>query len=163
MEPKNSDTHLTFKQLRTQYTEDQLSGHSKIDDLDYRQLRYKLFAPFFLDLFENKVVYFERPILAIVRLEDLRVNSAGIGATAIPLLNVMPFEEASKCDMPLEWKFSGTWEFMVLARNSLYMQIANWRVWPEYDRVKSVEQAILRGKYKYALSLTKEEPSEPGE
>ena len=77
---------MTFNDLRKQYTEDELSYFP-----GKKRLRYKMFAPFFQNLFENKVVYRER-FIVIARLEDIEITPKGLGATAIPLLSVKPIE-----------------------------------------------------------------------
>ena len=43
---------------------------------------------------------------------------------------------------------------MRLIGNSLNVPYAGWTIWPEYDRVKKVEEAVLKNDFKTALSLT---------
>ena len=154
MGEENTDAHMTFQQLREQYTENQLS-YSPGDE----QLRYKLFAPFFLNLFESKVVYSEK-FIVIARLEDMEITPKRFGATAIPLLSVKRIEPPYKVDDE-PWHFGGSWDMMRLIRNSINMLYAGWTIWPEYDRVKAVEEAVKKNDYEYALSLTRNDRAAP--
>ena len=139
---------MTFNDLRKYYTEDELSyfpGNT--------ELRYKLFAPFFENLFENKVVYYEK-ILVIVRLEDIEITPERFEAKAIPLLRVKKDDE-SPYRLPTQaWTFGGTWDSMVLGGNSISMPYVGWTIWPEADRVQKVEKAVLKHDHETALSLT---------
>jgi len=142
---------MTFNDLRKRYTEEQLS-YSPGD----AQLRYKLFAPFLQNLYEDKIVYYER-FIVIARLEDVEITPKRFGATAIPLLSVRRIEPPYKVDDE-PWQFGGPWADMRLIKNSINMLYAGWSIWPEYDRVKAVEEAIKSDDFEYALSLTLKEP-----
>lgn len=141
---------MTFDDLRKQYTEDELS-YLPGDE----ELRYKMFAPFFHDLFENKIVYYER-FIAIVRLENIEITPKRFGATAIPLLSVRPIQPPY--DVPDEsWKFASKWGWMRLIGNSINVPYVGWTIWPERDRVRKVEEAIKKNDFETALLLTLKE------
>jgi hypothetical protein len=147
---KKGNACMTFAELRKHYTRDQLSYFP-----GDRQLRYKLFAPFFQNLFENKVVYYER-FIVIVRLEDVEITPKKFGAKAIPLLSV---ERIKPPYMVLEepWTFAGRWDWMTLIKNSINVPYVGWTIWPEHNRVKAVEEAVMKNDFETALSLTKYE------
>lgn len=108
--------HLTFQQLREQYTEDELSYFP--GDM---QLRYKIFAPFFQQLFENKLVYYER-FIVIVQLQDIKITPTHFSAKANLLLSIRPIKPPYKVlDEP--WNFGGKWDWMRLISNSLQYAI----------------------------------------
>ncbi len=140
----------TLAQLREQYTEEQLSNQEGDS-----QLRYQLFAPFFRNLFENKVVYYERGV-CIARLEDIEITSGGFHATAHPQLQMYPdISEGSY--FPESWQFGGPWASMCLSDDHFFMPYAGWSVWPEAERVQMAEALVLQGRINEALRITKRE------
>ena len=139
---------MTFDELRKYYTKHELSyspGNA--------ELRYKLFAPFFENLFENKVIYYEQ-FLVIVQLEDIEITPERFEAKAIPLLSVKKNDESPYCFPTQAWTFGGTWAYMVLCGNAISMPYVGWTIWPEADRVQRVEKAVLKYDHETALSLT---------
>ena len=138
---------MNFNDLRKQYTEDELSYFP-----GKKRLRYTMFAPFFQNLFDNKVIYHER-FIVIARLKDIEITPKGFGAKAIPLLSIKQIEPPyDVLDEP--WHFGGPWDWMRLIGNAINMPYAGWTIWPEYDRVKKVEEAVIKNDFKTALSLT---------
>jgi hypothetical protein len=146
--------HMNFNDLRKTYTSEELSYFPGDNDL-----RFRAFSPLIDDLFESKVVYYEK-FICLVRLEDIQITPEFLGATAVPYLRIErtgSFRPRS----PVEpWTFKGSWSRMCLVNNSLNVPYAGWTIWPEAERVKAVESLIRNHDYEEALRLTLNEPDE---
>lgn len=140
---------MTILQLKENY-----SSH----DLSYypgdRQLRYKLFAPLFINLHENKLVYRER-FIGIIKVEDVVITPERFQATAVPYLLI---ERNNRFDKFFfrkpKWTFCATWDHMRLIDNSINVPYANWTVWCEPELVKEVEQLTIEKNYREAVKRT---------
>src|SRR3954451_9531824 len=119
---------MTFEELRRRYTVDELSGSAGDGEL-----RYRIFAPFFRDLYESKLVYFER-FICIVRLEEVKITPKSFQAVAIPHLEIertAPFQRP----LPTEpCEFESPWKSICLSQNALHNPYAGWTIWPEAAR-----------------------------
>lgn len=132
------------------------------NDLNYfpgdRELRYKIFSPFFRDLYENKVIYYEKGLI-LIKLENIEITPAYFHATAIPYLRVEDKYYGST-HFPDQWEFGTSWERMCLGGSHLYAPYCSWSVWPEPGRVQAVELLLRNGLLNEALQLTRLEPED---
>lgn len=118
----------------------------------------KKFSLFFQNLYENKIVYYERCCgVIIAQLEDIDVSPRGISAIGNPLVSVEgPFDEMRP---PLEkWRFSSSWEYIHFRKNAISALYVSWTIWPDPVQVKKVEELVKMGAYKEAMELTLLEP-----
>lgn len=109
-------------------------------------LRCKAFSPFFLNLYENKLVYKER-FTAVVELSDLQVTPKGLSATATPIEWIhVPDYRKSFAESNESWTFSNSWGNMCLnvEENNLCSPYVGFTLWPERDQVEEAfSYAIL--------------------
>ena len=139
---------MTISELRERY-KDELSSNP-----GDRALRYQLFAPFFENLFENKVVYHER-FACLARLEDIEITPERIRATAVPLQSLYT---GPLFPMPnRSWSFGSCWEGIQLGVGYFSVPYAGWTVWPEPARIKAVIEALKTGDLLFAQELTTRE------
>jgi len=59
-------------------------------------------------------------------------------------LSVKPIKPPYNDVLDEPWEFSGTWGWMCLGGNSISIPYAGWTIWPEHDRVKKVEEAVMK-------------------
>lgn len=139
---------MTIEELRRDYSEEELSYFPGDGEL-----RYRLFAPLFADLHENKVVYRER-FVAVVRLENIKITPEFFEATAAPLINI-EFSGDWKPEPPAEpWTFGGVWSALCLLGSGISAPYAGWTIWPEPKLVPEVERLAQNGEFERALELT---------
>lgn len=135
--------------LRSKYDDKTLS-----DFPGDNQLHYEIFSPIFKNLFQNKVVYYER-FIGIVKLEDIVITPERFQATAIPYLCI---ERKQRVDefffRKPKWTFSAQWQSMRLIGNSINVPYANWTIWFDPETIKLVEEFVNSNKMKEALDLT---------
>jgi hypothetical protein len=150
--PSNIIPAMTFADLRSQYSEHDLS-HSPSN----HELKYRIFAPVLNNLFEDKVVYDER-FLCIVRLENVEITPERFSALAVPGLSLTNDHFLNPQPPSEPWAFGAAWGYLRLLNNSLNVPYGGWSIWPEYDRVKRVEHLVKEGSLQDAWLLTCNEP-----
>ncbi len=146
-----------IKNLRSKYNGNELT-HYPGDN----QLRYEAFSPIFKNLYENKIVYYER-FIGIIKVENVIISPERFSATAIPYLTIKRGNRYDNFFLKAEnWNFSATWASMLLSDdNSISVPYANWSVWCDPELLKNVEEFVLNDKMDDALLLTVDPPTSP--
>ncbi len=137
---------MTISELKQMYPGDELTSTS-----GDRKLRYEAFSPLFQNLFENKIVYYER-FTAIVRLDNIQIDSNIFHARAtIDFL----MEDVRKRFKPIpdQWEFGSDWRFLRLVDNGI-ASYSSWMIWPDPVLLAQVDKLVRSDKVKEALNLT---------
>ncbi len=139
-----------IKSLRSKYNHDELTIYP-----GNNLLRYEAFSPIFKNLYENKIVYYEK-LLGIIKVENVIITPEYFKATAIPYLVI---KRGSRYDdiflSAKKWTFSSSWESMLLGNdNAISVPYAGWAVWCDLELVKTVEELVQDEKMEEALLLT---------
>jgi len=116
------------------------------------ELRRKLFSPFLTDLYENKIIYFER-FLSIVTLADIENTPEKFTATAIPYLNIEKPEGGRSGFMKEPWNFGAAWPYMRLSGDH-FGTYSMWLIWTDKELVKTVEELARKKDWEFAYELT---------
>lgn len=125
-------------------------------------LKYEAFSPLFQNLYENKIVYYER-FLAIVIFEDINISDWGFRAKAIPYLEIervdIPVRNRSyRFRMPdKHWFCAGRWDFIWLNNTNLGSPYGSYCIWPDPEQVKYVEQLTIAKRFIEAIEATYQE------
>ncbi|WP_420577505.1 hypothetical protein [Ekhidna sp.] len=137
----------TIQELKAKYTEDELSSFP-----GDKKLRYEIFSPLFENLYEEKVIYYEK-IIGIVRIEDLTMTPDSFQAKAIPHQCIERNKGLDDLFDQLEtWTFGSSWDHIRLIDHSLNSIYAGWTVWTDPELVKVIEKLCRNKDYKEALS-----------
>lgn len=137
---------MTIQQLKSTYTREQLYSGAC-------ELKYQIFSPLFLNLFENKVVYRER-FVAIIQLEEIKITPERFDATAIPLINIETGGPLSKRFPNKTWKFGSVWDGISFTNDHLACTYGGWTIWTDPETVKQAEQYAMQKEFSKALKLT---------
>lgn len=141
----NLQTPMKLSDLLSKYPEQKLQ--SNWGDPVFRRA---VWAPFFENLHENKVVYRER-FICLARIENLRIDELGVGGVVVPL---QYFYSYPGWNLPTTaWGFGGGWKTMNQGDGCLGQCYAGWTIWPEPARVRAVETLLGRGDSEGALEL----------
>ena len=136
---KLSDLYKTYTEDELQYSE----GDSAI--------RFRAFSPFFQNLHEGKVIYYEK-FMCIARLDDLKISPERLSAIAVP---VTPIDRGPRYTIPSKpWGIGMQWSCMMLRFGGLGNPYVGWTVWPEVERVQAAEKLISSGDIEGIMNLT---------
>jgi hypothetical protein len=137
---------MKLNDLRSKHSADALRA-SKGDP----SFRRSVWAPFFENLHEGKVIYRER-FICLARIENLAITDIGVGGLITPLkyLYVPSYIRAAP---DKSWGFGGGWAHMTQGDGTLGCNYAGWSIWPEAERVRAVETLLARGDEEGALEL----------
>lgn len=135
---------LNISELNTKYKSmlNQIPGD--------REFRYKVLSPLFENLYENKVVYYER-FVCIVKLENILITPERFEAIAVPQILIKRGYGVNK--IPERWDFSAPWEVITLAKGCMTFY-SGLSVWCDPNTVEKVEKLALDRKFDDALNLT---------
>lgn len=136
---------MKLKDLLTQYPDQGL--HINQGDPVFRR---SIWAPFFENLHENKVIYRER-FICLARIDDLEITDGGVGGTVVPLHYIHVPHYINR--LPESWHFGGSWAYMWQAGSSLGQPYASWTIWPEPALIRAVESLIAKDDAEGALEL----------
>jgi hypothetical protein len=138
---------MTLQEINSKYSFKELQ--SMPGDGEFRR---KLFTPFLEDLYENKIIYFERS-LSIVTLKDIINTPELFEATAIPYINI---EKPSGHSYALDnepWTFGAAWPYMRLLDDH-FGTYGGWLIWTDKELVKVVEELARKKDFEFAYELT---------
>ena len=143
---KLSDLYKSYTEEELQYSE----GDSAI--------RFRAFSPFFQNLHEGKVIYYEK-FMCIARLDDLTITPERLSAKAVPLTPIarigMPESMIQRYTTPQKpWNIGMQWSWMMLHGGGLGNPYVGWTIWPEVERVQAVEKLIASGNIEGIMKLT---------
>ena len=140
---------MTISELKSKYSQTELSSFPGDNEL-----RYKLFAPLLQNLYEDKVIYYEK-FMGVVKLKNIKITPERFEATAIPYSTI---ERGNKFDNFLaktpSWKIGTTWSWMRLIGDSISVPYVGWSIWCNPELVRQVEELTLNKKFHEALQLT---------
>lgn len=140
---------MTLKELSEQYTIEELSS----DMGGSNTLKYKLFAPFFTQLYENKLIYYEK-FFCVADVLDIQITANTLEVHVKPYLKIEGLEFRLLPCPSKPWNFGSQWAGLGIVNNSFHVPYASWRVWPEPELVQKVEECILEGDLRGALKMT---------
>jgi hypothetical protein len=113
--------------------------------------RRSMWAQFFENLHESKVVYRER-FLCLARIENLRITDIGIGGLIVPL-KYLYIPKYIHSVPKSSWGFGGGWADMTQVGSTLGCKYSGWSIWPERERVRGVETLLSHDDVQGALEL----------
>lgn len=113
--------------------------------------RRSVWAPFFENLYENKVVYRER-FICLARIENLRITDIGVGGLVVPL-KYLYVPDYIRGAPKTSWGFGGGWAHMRQVNGTLGCTYSGWTIWPEAERVRAIETLLSRDDAEGALEL----------
>ena len=140
---------MTFSDLKNNYTSAQLGTYP--GDVE---LRRTLFAPLLQNLYENKVVYYER-LMCVARIEELIITPELFRAKASVHLRI-----DKKASIPPNWEhiekgwhFGAKWEALSYHNNSFGMFYSPVVFITDPEFVKMIETLVLEGQHNEAARL----------
>jgi hypothetical protein len=140
---------MTILELREKYSVEETCADSSDDDT----LKYEIFSPFFRNLYENKIVYYDK-FLCLALVQDIQITPRYLKLMVAPLLKVEGHEFRMRQCPKEPWSFGSRWCGFGIVNSSFHAPYAPWRVWPESDIVKRVENCLLNQDYQGAIDLT---------
>jgi hypothetical protein len=144
---------MKLSDLYKSYTEEELQ-YSEGDPA----IRFRAFSPFFQNLHEGKVIYYEK-FMCIARLDDLTITAERLSAKAVPVTPIarigMPESMIQRYTTPKKpWNIGMQWSWMMLNGGGLGNPYVGWTIWPEVERVQAVEKLIASGNIEGIMKLT---------
>ena len=112
--------------------------------------RRSVWAPFFENLHENKVIYREK-FICLARLDDLEIDERGVRGTVVPLHFLRTYPHRITPSLP--WHFGGTWENMCQGDRALGQPYASWTIWPEPELIRAIEKLLAKEDIEGAMKL----------
>ena len=145
---KHANLNTYIKELYQKYDIDDL-----VSDPGNASLKYKLFTPFFNNLYQNKIIYQEK-FICLVTLGDIVITPEKFEATAKAILTIRGSDFFDKnLSTGREWKFGAYWEAIRLIDTSLCVNYAHWRIWCDGDTVRMAEYLVLNNQIPEAIKL----------
>ena len=133
---------MTIKQLREEYTHDELCCFP-----GNRELRYKAFAPLLENLYESKIIYHERGVGWLIRMENLEITPTRFSATAVPICVIYNRRNLGGFSLMKKWNFFAAWDYLLLCDDdSFIVPYASYSIRVEADIIKRVEKLISENK-----------------
>lgn len=138
---------MTLKEINAKYSATELKRMP-----GDKEFRYQTFSPFFENLHENKIVYFER-FICIAQIDNLIITPDSFKASAKPYL-VCPRPDMPKfySNPKAKWSFGAKWEYVSLTENH-FGTYGMWTIWPEKDFVITIEYLLKNGHNEMVLDL----------
>ena len=116
-------------------------------------LRYQLFTPILKDLYENKIVYYER-FMCVAILKNIKITPEKFEATAIPHIKIEREGSLLKYYPKKPWTFGSAWFAMTAKKEYFSTYGGMWLLWTDKELVKTVEELARKKDFKAALDLT---------
>jgi hypothetical protein len=113
--------------------------------------RHQLFAPILNDLYENKIVYYER-FMCVAILENIKITPELFEATAIPHVTIE--REGKSYYRTKPWTFGCRWDCMSAHKGHFSTYGGMWLFWTDKDLVKTVEELACKKEFEKAQELT---------
>ncbi len=140
---------MTLSELKNNYTPNQLSSFPG-DPV----LRRKLFSPFFENLYDNKIVYYEH-FRCIARIEEMMIEPEIFSAIARVHL---PIEKKPGLGIQPDilekgWSFGGKWEAVTFSNMSFGLYYTSVVFITDPDTVQQIESMALKGDHYAANRL----------
>lgn len=118
------------------------------------ELRRTLFAPFLQNLYENKVVYYER-FMCVARIEKMIITPDQFHAKAKVHIRIdkKAFRPPDWERIEKGWHFGAKWEALSYHNNSFGMFYSPVVFITDPEFVKMIETLVLEGKHNEAARL----------
>ena len=140
---------MTLEEICLKYSWSELS--SIPGDGNFRS---QLFTPILKDLYENKIVYYER-FMCVATIENIEITPERFEATALPYITI---EREGKPHLrrPLgkPWTFGCRWDWMTARDGHFSTYGGMWLFWTDKDLVKRVEELARNKEFEAAQNLT---------
>ena len=114
--------------------------------------RHQLFAPILRDIYENKIVYYER-FMCVAILENIIITPERFEATATPVVKIERKGQPSRKDTK-PWTFGCRWDIMTVRDGRFSTYGGMWMFWTDKQLVKTVEELARKGEFEKAQELT---------
>ena len=138
---------MTLSQICEKYSAKELQ--SMPGDAEFR---YRIFSPILSNIFENKIVYYER-FMCIAILEDIKITSESFYATAVPYLKIEREENSSMYYPQKPWKIGVKWSYLTLHHNH-FGTYGGWSFWTDKVIVQKTEELARNREFDKAMELT---------
>lgn len=112
--------------------------------------RRSVWAPFFENLHENKVIYRERFVF-LAHVDELEIDDKGVRGTVVPIQFL--YADPYLVIPTTPWSFGGSWAHMCQFGSGIGQPYAGWTIWPEAARVRAVEVLLAKDDAEGALEL----------
>ncbi|MCD7936143.1 MAG: hypothetical protein LUG98_04720 [Tannerellaceae bacterium] len=109
------------------------------------------------NLYEDKMVYCEKMVTFLIKVEDLRIDENGFKATArkIRLIDDGRSRQEGRITEMEKWTFGAAWNALSLSPvNDCISSYAGWRIWTDPALVNTVETLLEENKIEEVLALT---------
>ena len=137
---------MTLQEINSKYSWKELSSMPGDGDL-----RRELFTPHLKDLYENKIIYYER-FACVAIVEDIEITREGFKATATPYLKIKEAGPAQYFPQK-SWTFGSRWDHMRLLSDH-FGTYCLWLIWTDKELVKTVEELARKKDFEAALNIT---------
>ncbi len=116
--------------------------------------KFEAFAPLFENLYESKIVYYEK-MICVVRIEIIRMEPTGWNARAHPLTEIERVDLHKRYYAPvIPWRFGGAWECLLLSGTCLCSPYAGYRIWTDPGQVEYAERLAKEKRFAEAIHMT---------
>jgi hypothetical protein len=134
---------MTLKEFKKKY-----SGKDFNSFPGDSEIRYKAFAPMFENLYEGKMIYQERGVGMLVRVENLAITSTGFRIDADVICII--YDRHNSCPEIKRIDFSASWSWMLIdyRYNNVFFAVpyVSFCIWMEEHIIKYVEKLITENK-----------------
>ena len=138
---------MTLVEINSKYSEKDLCSIPGDENL-----RRELYLPFLQDLYQNKIVYYER-FCCVAIVENLVITPEYFEVTAVPFIKIERAGSMFPYYPAKPWTFGVRWDTMRLIRDH-FAGYGSWAIWTEKDLVKTVEELARKREFETALELT---------
>ena len=116
------------------------------------EIRREIYTPFLTDLYENKIIYYER-FLCVAILKDITIDDEKFEATAIPYINIQHPAREGRYFPDKPWTFGVGWPYIRLLGDH-FGGYSSWLIWTDKELVKTVEELAIKKDWEFAYELT---------
>ena len=136
---------MTLQEINSKYS------YAELQSLP-GEVRRELYTPFLTDLYENKVIYYER-FLCVAILKNIKTDTEKFEATAIPYINIQHPEREGRPFPKKPWTFGVGWPYIRMLGDH-FGGYSSWLIWTDKELVKTVEELAKRKEFEAAYDLT---------
>ena len=113
------------------------------------ETNFEKYAYLFENLHENKMIYQERGIGYLIRVENIEITPQSFSAKAVKICELYNrFEITHICQWYKEWNFGASWDYMNWSGNrSFGVPYVTFRVWIDAELIKRVEKLVDENRF----------------
>jgi len=138
---------MTLEEINSKYSWKELSSMPGDGEL-----RRNLFSSFLTDLYENKIIYYER-FACVAYIKDIIITPELFEATAVPYLELKRAGGGPQYYPNEPWTFSASWAYMRFLGDH-FGTYGGWLFWTDQETLKTVEKLARKNEFEAALNLT---------